>query len=377
MKRFDLWKLSLLNVFSVPVRAMLTVLGFAIGVAAILAVLTLGEAGRLQVQSEMGRLGIDKVWLTAADGESLRRGDGAMLRETTGTATAELAYLPLVVYTMHGEQEDTTVIGCAFDDLESVNIIGGRKPVPMEWNMDGQTALLGYQIAQRLNLSAGDMVQFAQNVFRISGVVGRSDSFSSVPMDEAVIIPLDTACLLTGGVIHEIQLSTPEGLSLEAAEVLALQSMERAGTTADAATMQVQMEAATSVMATFVNVLKWVAMVCILVGGVGVMNILLISVRERRREIGVMKSLGTTPAQICILFLLEALAYALIGGVLGIVLGIALIRVAGMSIDLAARVSLKDCMSVFVSALGIGLIFGVLPAFRASMLSCVDALRQE
>lgn len=71
MKRLDLWKLSVRNVFSVPVRSLLTVLGFAIGVAAILAVLTLGEAGREQVQSEMGRLGVDRIWVAEADNGGL------------------------------------------------------------------------------------------------------------------------------------------------------------------------------------------------------------------------------------------------------------------------------------------------------------------
>jgi len=192
-----------------------------------------------------------------------------------------------------------------------------------------------------------------------------------------LVLPIDEVCRMTGNTIHEIQLNVRNHLSLQNAQKKALSLLERQGYTADAVTMEVQMEAASSVIDTFVNVLKWVALVCILVGGVGVMNILLVSVRERKREIGVMKSMGTTPVQICTLFLLEALVYAVIGGFLGILMGMGLIQAAGESIELTARASLNDCAIVFLSALGVGLLFGVAPAFRASLLTCVDALRQE
>ena len=90
-----------------------------------------------------------------------------------------------------------------------------------------------------------------------------------------------------------------------------------------------------------------VAAICILVGGIGVMNILLVSVRERRREIGIMKSLGTTEGQICLLFLLEALVYALVGGCMGLVIGVGLIETAGRSIGLTPVIRLGDCVAVF------------------------------
>lgn len=79
MKRYDFWKLSLLNIFAAPARSVLTVLGMAIGIGAILAVITLGDAGRAQVKSEMARLGIDRVWLTASEGQTLRHGDAQLL----------------------------------------------------------------------------------------------------------------------------------------------------------------------------------------------------------------------------------------------------------------------------------------------------------
>jgi len=97
MKLKDLWKIGVRNIFSSPMRSLLTVLGIAIGIGAILAVFTLGEAGRNQVRQEMGRLGIDRVWLTAAGAENLRQGDGAYLEEKLGHVDTYQKYMTVDV----------------------------------------------------------------------------------------------------------------------------------------------------------------------------------------------------------------------------------------------------------------------------------------
>lgn len=377
MKRFDLWKLSLLNVFSSPVRSMLTVLGFSIGVGAILAVLTLGEAGKMQVQNEMGRLSIDRIWLTSADGSYLTRGTGDWLTKITGAETDELVYLPFNLRTGDGQTAPVVAIGCDRKYLLDALLPEGRMLWPLEWHQTQPPVLIGEELARQMSISAGDVVTLSKKSYEVCGVIAASQGVASVPLESSVVLPIDAACALTHGIIHEVQLRAPENVSLERAQRMAVQALGLRGVDVDATTLQIQMEAASSVIFTFVNVLKWVAMVCILVGGIGVMNILLVSVRERRREIGVMKSMGTTPVQICALFLSEALVYAVIGGVLGIFLGLGLTDAAGRSIELAARASLSDCAVVFACAMGTGLLFGVLPAFRASLLTCVDALREE
>ena len=126
MKRFDLWKLSLLNVFSSPVRSVLTVLGFAIGIAAVLAVLTLGAAGRKQVQSEMKRLGIDRVWLTGKADSSLPCGTGKWLEEAMGIEANELIYVPSVIRTLNGHAAEKMIIGCESEYLTDARLGEGR-----------------------------------------------------------------------------------------------------------------------------------------------------------------------------------------------------------------------------------------------------------
>ena len=124
-------------------------------------------------------------------------------------------------------------------------------------------------------------------------------------------------------------------------------------------------------------VLVCVAFVCVLTGSIGVMNVLMISIRERRTEIGLIKAIGGTALQVGFLFLLEAAAYAVLGGLLGIGLGLVMIRMFGLWIGLDARLAMMDAFLVLIGAALIGLAFGVIPAIKAASLQPVEALQSE
>lgn len=379
MKRYDFWKLSVLNILCSPIRSSLTVLGTAIGIGAILAVLTLGAAGKNQVESEMSRLGIDRVWLTQGDGGSLKLGDAAMLSRALHTTVTEQVYAP-VTARLGDRQAEAYLVGCTPEYLKVMDtaVIDGRQLYPLEWREDGRTVLMGAELASELRASPGDRVSLSGWLFTLAGIVEQRNELSQVDPSRAVFAPAAVYCGLMGRTVHEITVSVPEGMKPQAMAAMASDVMlSRRGTRVDTLTMQVQIEAANSVVAIFVDVLKWVALICILVGGIGVMNILLVSVRERKREIGIMQSLGATRTQVCLMFLLEALIYALAGGALGIVIGFGLIGTAGSAIGLSPSVKLADCALTLGCALAVGLFFGVLPARRASRLRPVDALRED
>ncbi len=379
MKRYDFWRLSLRNIFAAPARSVLTVLGMAIGIGAILAVLTLGDAGKHQVQSEMARLGIDRVWLTAAEGGSLRQGDAELLMQALGTTATEQVYAPVMAQSA-AKQQSCVVVGCtrAYLTVMDTSVLKGRGLYAPEWEAGGRSVLLGEEIATELSVAAGELVSLAGMPFWVRGVVRQNNELSQVDASRAVFMPIKVLCGMMGQSVHEITLTVPKGAKPQAVAVMAQDVMlSQRGLHVETVTMQVQIEAANSVMSIFVDVLKWVAVICILVGGIGVMNILLVSVRERRREIGIMKSLGTTEGQVCTLFLLEALIYALVGGTFGILIGVGLIETAGRSIGLTPVIRIGDCAAVFMAALAVGLFFGVAPASRASRMKPVDALREE
>ena len=378
----DAVRLSLVNLRKNPVRTALTILGLGVGVGAILTVITLGVAGEKQVKAEIARLGVDKVWITAAQDSPV------LLGKADGEAAARAVSAPACAEAMTAGWAalEDTVVQCrvcgydaGFEAVYHPQVAQGRGFTREEYGQAAPVALLDKPCADAFGGDAvGRWIDLGSRMVRIVGVVEPVSSELLGARGGSVILPLATFMeTYSAPGVGEVTISVPEGRDAEEMGRSAVAALSSSGGSYEAASLQKEIEAVSQVTRIFVMVLACVAAVCMLTGSIGVMNILLVSVRERRREIGLIKAVGGTSAQVGLLFLLEAVCYAVLGGGLGLLLGLTMIRLFGAWIGLEAVLDASTALPTLLAAALLGVGFGVAPAVRAAGMQPVDALRQE
>lgn len=366
------------NLMKNPVRTVLTVLGLGVGIGAILTVLTLGSAGEEQVEYEIARLGVDKVWISAeADNQrAFTAADSALVsRMTDAPVCAGTATVGPVLF--DGKTLAAQIAGYdrGVTEVHQPKLTEGRFFTGAEFETGAAVAVVDERMAESLGGDAcGKRIMAGSRALRIVGVI--RDMAQAGAASGTVILPLRTYMdTYVGTHINELTVSVPRGRRAEEVGEEAVQALAQLGGRYRAASLQEEIDAARSVVRIFVLVLACVAAVCMLTGAIGVMNILLVSVRERRREIGLLKAVGGTAQQVGMIFLLEALCYTCLGCVLGLALGAVMIRLFGALIGLDAALSAQTVLPAVLAACGLGLLFGVAPALGAARLPPVDALR--
>lgn len=363
-----------------PLRTLLTILGLGVGVGAILTVVTLGLAGERQVNVEIGRLGVDKLWITpAAEGETsldlhaaeaVTAAAGDVCCAEAMTAAPVFCGESMVLCSVFGYDERWTA-------LYGPRVREGRLWSAKEYG-GSASVLLDTTAAEALSASVGDWVCTGNRMLRVVGIVEPvvTDLFS--PAQGSVLLPLRTFLdTWTDHGVDRLTLGAPADGDYDRLGLRAAAALSRDGAGFEVRAMTEEIRAVQQVVRIFVMVLTCVAAVCMLTGSIGVMNILLVSVRERRREIGLIKAVGGTSAQVGVLFLLEAVCYAALGGLLGLAMGMAMIRAFGEWIGLPAALAWDTALPTLLGACLLGVGFGVAPALRAAKMQPVDALRQE
>lgn len=377
MKLRDASALALSTLRSALSKTVLTILGLGVGVAAVLTVRSLGAAGEMQVEREIDRMGVNKVWINAAQ-------DDTRLTAQQARLTAAAVGLPVCagasaagVVTLEDEAAAAHIAGYdeAMQLVHGGTIVEGRGFLAADHAQARPVCIVDDVLAQRLGGSVlGKRVTAAGRRLVVVGVVEGMPMPSMAIGGGLLLLPLSTWTDTFGQGALGLTISLTGGRSAAEASELALEVLGE-GFRAD--TLENEIGAARQIVRIFVMVLTCVAAVCMATGGVGVMNVLLISVRERRREIGLLKALGATAAQVGLIFLLEAAAYAVLGGALGLVLGRGLICAFGAWIGLSATLTAADALPVLAAAVLLGIAFGVAPAVKAAAMQVVDALRCE
>jgi putative ABC transport system permease protein len=389
-------------------RSALTVLGILIGIAAVMLTVGLGQGAQQQVASQIGKLGSNLLIVSPGSSTSLtgiRGGRGSATTLTTADATmlADPTVAPDVravaptsststALTANGTNWTTSVVGTTPDWLQvrARSVASGRMFTEAELASVQPEVVLGSTTADELfgvRDPVGQTVTIGAQPFTVIGVLDTVGSTVGGDQDDQAIVPATTHATLvspsSGTSVSTIYLEATSPDTLSAAYQEATNALLTThGVTADTADFSINsqesiVQTATSTSRTLTVLLGGIAAISLLVGGIGVMNIMLVSVTERIREIGLRKALGATPRIIRRQFLTEATVLGLIGGLLGLALGVAGSQILPSLIDQPVTVSPLAAGLALAISLVIGVVAGVYPASRAARLSPIDALRSE
>nr|CAD6615936.1 multidrug ABC transporter substrate-binding protein [Rhizobium sp. TCK] len=382
-------------------RSFLTVLGVVIGVAAVIAMVTIGNGTTAQVQAELRRLGTNTLFVRPgqwgpgrASTEAKRFDDGdveAIRSQVSGLRAVAPVNRGSATIIAGGENRSSSVIGTTNDYLIAQDWIlaSGRVFLPGEER--GQAACLIGETVRRELFGTADPVGQTIRVSNIAcPVVGllasKGQSGLGDDQDDTVIMPLKLHQRRIGGTttISSITLSAQDGVStamVQADVESLLRERRRIGIGRDddfsVADMSQMAAAMTGTTTLLTGLLGAVAAVSLLVGGIGIMNIMLVSVTERTREIGIRLAIGALESQVLTQFLVEAVMLSVFGGVAGILTGLGLAYGVVGLLNVPFVTSPTIILVAFAFSAVIGVVFGYFPARRAAQMNPIDALRHE
>lgn len=384
-----------------PVRSLLTALGMIIGVMAVISVLSIGEGAKASVENRIRALGSNLLSVRPARNRggpvvnstapTLVRSDADAIAEIEGVTSVSAESAGSAQVKFRENNMSATIYGVTHQylDIRNLDVAQGIGFSEVDDTERRRFAVIGSEVASTLfeNLSpVGERIQVQGQGFTVIGVLEAKGDVGFSSPDEYVIVPLSVheGSLFGSDTIPSISVQiasedVSDQVQARVEDLLRLRHRIRQGADDDfeVRSQSETLETMGEVTGTFTTLLGAVAAVSLVVGGIGIMNIMLVSVRERTREIGVRLAVGAQRRDILLQFLVEAVVVSIFGGAMGIGLGwissIVIARVSGWE---AIVPSYAYVLSLSVSV-GIGLVFGVGPARRASRMDPVEALRQE
>ncbi len=387
------------------VRSALSMLGILIGVTAVIAMLAIGKGAQKSVETQLSSLGSNLVMLfpqAPRHGGGARGGQGSFSRLAIDDVAAIRRAYPGIsraagevsgsVQAVYGDKNTNTSLTGAepeYADMRNAQAYYGRFFTAAENEEMARVALLGPTVATALFGDAdplGRSINIEHVKFKVIGVLPRKGSGGFQDQDDKILIPLKTAMKKVLGRQYlatiSIETTGPEQTdgAIEAVRTLMRKRHRLPDYKEDDFTLRNMAEiqaALTGTSKIFSLLLGIVAAISLVVGGIGIMNIMLVSVSERTREIGLRKAIGATRRAVLIQFLIEAVAMSTCGGLLGIAFGMAIAFGMSYFAGWAAIVTPQSVLLAFVFSAGTGIAFGFWPARKASLLSPIEALRYE
>ena len=385
------------------VRAMLTMLGIIIGVSSVILLVSIGTGVKESVLGQFGDLGSNLIYVLPGDYGAMTGGAGQMtaassplgVGKTTFTdADVELINsklthaiaIPFVeggVRISNGGVEQSASFVAADGNITSImapDMASGRTYNQAEVTGASRVVVLGSDVATKLfptGNAVGRPVRVNGQNFRVIGVKNSQGGGASSNQDSAVGIPYTTAQrLLNSRDVSMVAVSarTAEDIALTKTQIK-VAMRPKYGSEFSVMTQDQMLGMITLLVSTMTYMLAGIASISLLVGGIGIMNIMLVSVSERTREIGIRKAVGARTYDILAQFVIEAVMLSVLGGIIGIALGA--LGAWGIHFVLATKITGWSIAVAFFFSAGVGVFFGVYPAYKASKLDPIEALRYE
>ena len=418
MKFDNSFKTAIIGLKTNKTRSALTILGIVIGIASVILMMSLGDGAQNLILGQIMSMGPNNVYVEPG---AFTTGGGDMtqqMMEGMEIKTLTLADMkaieddplvkmvaPMVVSVgrviYKNNDEKITLFGTtpAYNEITNSRTVLGSDFTDFDVQSMSKVAVLGYAAKENLfedENPIGKIIRIKQTNFRVIGVMEEQGTQMFQNLDEYVYIPITTAQKFLLGINH-VQSSVVKIVNQdkidEAVEGIRLILRERhniynpEGDLSKDDFKVVSGKETADLMNTVTSILSLllssVAAIALVVGGIGIMNIMLVSVVERTREIGLRKAVGARKKDILYQFLIEAMVLTGLGGILGILLGailsylVSIVLTMALGIEWGFALSLSSIIIAFGVATGIGLVFGIYPARKAAKLSPIDALRYE
>ncbi|MZG53658.1 MAG: FtsX-like permease family protein [Nitrospinae bacterium] len=398
----DLFKMAIRSLISHKLRTFLTALGIIIGVASVISMISIGEGARQQTLSTISKFGTNIITIKPGQKKSRHVSTGKVDTLILEDATVIEKNVPLItgvaaqVYRsaqlkFGNKNTNTTVRGTgkSYAHLANFELEKGRYFNQQEINASKRVCVLGQTVVKNLFEEAnplGTNIKVDGKNFMVIGTMEPKGALSWFDPDDQIFIPVTTAQKRVFGMDHiqsiDVQAAKIEDLEIikeDIAQLLRIRHNIPKGKENDFYVQNSSqwLNSWGDAAKTFTYLLGGIAAISLMVGGIGIMNIMLVSVTERTREIGIRKAIGAKKKEILEQFLIESVLISFLGGGVGILLGISISKMVSNIGGWDTIVSTQSILLAFGFSVGIGIFFGFYPANKAANMNPIEALRYE